>query len=459
MRVAFKDRLAALEISEHEFQLYWDLVVQSKTRYWKRHSYERDWFQVQKGEDQVIPLDKYQVVRHLTGEFWIAKQAPGITDFFVIDLDYDEGSDIHERYRAVCGVFGVPVVVRSSNSMGLHLYYFLQYRMERFELGETIGLLLENAGVELSGGLVETFPGTIDHLRLPLGLDSLVLDPVNLQTVGLMPGDSIEWMAEAERITLPQSSIPVNKSRSSATISSGPNSKRMKMCEQILHTGITKLGTRNEIELLLVQYFMYDLNMNDDEIEDRMTEFFDAQEYDHKSKEWRDSPNLVLNRIPSIISNLRKKYNKGQDVSHVPLSNKEFGKILEYSMVFARESDGKFGFEAYSYQQFLFHLFQYYKAQQNKIRVLSFNRRSRFGGTSKHTARHFKETSITQGLLTVISYPNRHRGLAGRYRLNHNFGINGVLSSLTEALTSSFPPSKLKNLYTRDIHKRITKEV
>jgi hypothetical protein len=155
--IPFADRLAFLDIVQEDFDLYVRTFVKGYTRYWRRNSYRQSWFQAKHGE-KVIPLSKYAVVRHLAGEFWIAKTIPGKTDFFCLDLDRRGRSRrLAERtYRSVCEILANPLVIQSSKSGGLHLYYFLKEEDWRDNLSVLLEKVLHEGGLVIESGTLET---------------------------------------------------------------------------------------------------------------------------------------------------------------------------------------------------------------------------------------------------------------------------------------------------------------
>ena len=198
VKIPFATRLQALGLDRTDFDLYWDVVVKGRTRHWKKRvtaSTLDGWYFVER-HGRAIPLDQYKIVKHLAGEYWVAKQIPGITDFFAIDVDTHHCEDIQTRYNALVRVLGPGFPIQSSTSGGIHVYWFLSKPHQASEVADKLSALLHAGGITLVPGWIETFPGTIDHLRLPLGRGSETLARESLQPQGVALKDAIMEFGE-----------------------------------------------------------------------------------------------------------------------------------------------------------------------------------------------------------------------------------------------------------------------
>ena len=118
-------------------------------------------------------LTHHSLVRHLRGEHVIgtgARWNPSAgdsgrvqTNFFAIDID--AGADRNARYDAIVRVFGLPsAVFQSSESGGIHAYYFLTKPIDLYRLRSRDGSsgacvkLMKAAGLKESGGAIELYP-------------------------------------------------------------------------------------------------------------------------------------------------------------------------------------------------------------------------------------------------------------------------------------------------------------
>jgi hypothetical protein len=184
-------RLDALSLHVSEFLFFRDTFVS--------HAYDytcdagNGWRTVFDGR-----LTNDELIRHLEGLVILGtgcgrhpENDRYITHRFVIDLD--PGPDQWEYYQRVRGVFGDPLLFRSSARDGLHAHYFLSEAVEcdtLYHPGSGDGLLprlLSEGGIELAPGRVEIMPlgkyinkhGTPTlgrRARLPFGRDYQLLE-------------------------------------------------------------------------------------------------------------------------------------------------------------------------------------------------------------------------------------------------------------------------------------------
>jgi hypothetical protein len=167
-------------------------------------------------------LTNASLIRHLRGDRvigtgcrWdptLGTKGRHVTPYVIIDLDLDGSlddlvrhaalgqsqsvawQDLLGRYDAVVRALGHPsVLLRSSESGGLHLYYLLAYPVELHALRDPesadggVVRLLAAQGVPEKSGRVEVYPrgqyrrrGPQNRVRLPFGLGSAALDPFTL---------------------------------------------------------------------------------------------------------------------------------------------------------------------------------------------------------------------------------------------------------------------------------------
>jgi hypothetical protein len=189
--------LLRLGITQVEFEFYWNTFVQGWHRYWKKKNTGNPfdgWFAANNRAGEPIPLDEYKIFHHLAGDYWTAKRPPGITDFFAIDVDVHDFGGLDERCHALIRTIGPGLVIRSSDSGGVHIYWGLPYKMSSKELGTLLEKILALAGLDIQLGFIETFPGSVPHLRLPLGRGSVILSPTTLRPLNLSLRHSIRYI-------------------------------------------------------------------------------------------------------------------------------------------------------------------------------------------------------------------------------------------------------------------------
>ncbi len=140
------------------------------------------------------------------------------TDYLMLDIDF--GSQYHprnnpQRFQELLGVLeGIglcrPVPVRSSDSEGIHLYYFFNKPLHSFSLACAVSLALKEAGLTVKSGQLELFPNPKPYgldkptnfkaHRLPLQTGSYLLDddlqPCSNDLAEFL--DAAEWSATGQ---------------------------------------------------------------------------------------------------------------------------------------------------------------------------------------------------------------------------------------------------------------------
>ncbi|MGA2624225.1 MAG: hypothetical protein ABSF91_10260 [Bacteroidota bacterium] len=473
--IPFDVRLNRIGLTEREFKLYYKRFVKAGTRYWtdERHD-EREqarWRQKKRlgktpALDINIPLNEYEVVKHLAGEFHVAKQMSGKNDFFVIDLDShkDNGTPIEERYRAVIQIFGLPMVFRSSESGGLHLYYFLEKPMWRPSIWASIEEIIRyNPKLRPKPGNIEYFPGTIDHLRLPLGKGSMLLDPNSLFPMGLNLKQSIWYVAKHRReatidfkkriaeLALSAGPVPISsppRSRPSTKYSILPPSQTK---SQLVHEPIAEYGTRNQVQMKHIRKCIDELGLS---AEETFSEIWDSY-YDpimnHKSKDLTNPKQLQV-ELKAAIQNWvgkRLKGSKGRSsIRSAPLSVEDVKHLL--FLTNPLKSAEKYGRESHNMVKFLFRLFAHFKASGATVLPISFNMLAKMG--SKVTARRYKDYCLQNGILTLVEGGSWRMHQCCKYQLNYIFVEGTTVSSLEEGICKLFTGSELFRSYERRIY-------
>jgi len=145
----------------------------------------------------------------------IGKRFSGQTDYFMLDVD--RGSAYHpannlENWRSLLGLmedlgFSRPVIVTSSKSDGIHIYFPLSTVVKTWKLACFVTESLLSAGFVVKDGTIEVFPNKKSEPsamykahRLPLQLGSYILHRNLLEPISDNPADFVEaweWAAEA----------------------------------------------------------------------------------------------------------------------------------------------------------------------------------------------------------------------------------------------------------------------
>jgi hypothetical protein len=136
-----------------------------------------------------VGLCRLHVMAHLRGQYVIAQPAGDFTRWVVIDLDIHNEADadsLLDRVARVRNALGdAPVIiVRSSTSWGLHLYYRLTDEVPSGQAHDEVVEALRRGGVEVKRGHVEVFPAGGEALRVPLGAGSTILDDATWEPLG-----------------------------------------------------------------------------------------------------------------------------------------------------------------------------------------------------------------------------------------------------------------------------------
>jgi hypothetical protein len=142
------------------------------------------------------------VQRHLEGRWWIAVTRADATRILSVDLDCNAGPDpvgaMFKRYDRIRKIMPEPVVFQSSNSHGLHLYWLVEEEVPTAAAVALMARIFAEQGVQVGRGACEIRPTIGQCLRLPLGDESVLLNPDSLLqygTVGTDPGASIDFLA------------------------------------------------------------------------------------------------------------------------------------------------------------------------------------------------------------------------------------------------------------------------
>jgi hypothetical protein len=145
------------------------------------------------------PLPDCEIQSALSGECLIGVSFAATTNYLLADLDrwssYHPHCNVIEFHRLLACLEEVglvrPLIVQSSRSEGLHVYYPLPISVSSYYLSKTAQHALESAGFKLSSGQLELFPNAKRYdpdgktsfraHRLPLLTGSYLLHPQTLE--------------------------------------------------------------------------------------------------------------------------------------------------------------------------------------------------------------------------------------------------------------------------------------
>ena len=150
------------------------------------------WFTVKR------PITREDVEEHLDGNNWVGVRR-STSSYFIVDVDAHTEDGVGSKYfrvQRITDCFDAkPLLMQSSLSGGLHLYYFLdkEYPVERIQ--EVVKTVLLNKGVVLEPGTVEVFPSRKRPIRLPLGAGSFLVDD-ELRKIGFSTEETMDIFLE-----------------------------------------------------------------------------------------------------------------------------------------------------------------------------------------------------------------------------------------------------------------------
>ena len=135
-----------------------------------------------------VPLTLGSIKSHYRRYHILGKRFSRLTNYLLIDIDID--SPYHPRNRGIKPILDVMeslglcryIVIRSSTSDGIHIYFPLAEPVSSWGLADTAHAALTAAGVKIGGGICELFPNRKSYNaeynghRLPLQEGSFILD-------------------------------------------------------------------------------------------------------------------------------------------------------------------------------------------------------------------------------------------------------------------------------------------
>lgn len=187
-------------------------------------------------------------------------------------LDIDKNSPYHpsHNYELFKGILHAlediglakPIIVQSSNSEGLHVYYPLSQEVSSFGLACAIKACLKSHNYEIASGVLEIFPNTKSYdsnfngHRLPLQTGSYILDD-DLQIIGRSLNQFVEtWLTiqEHQDIDLLKEAIDVAKANYQPPRDNRKSIKWREDLEKQIQQGWTSKGQSNELLLKMGEY-------------------------------------------------------------------------------------------------------------------------------------------------------------------------------------------------------------
>ncbi|MEA5487623.1 MULTISPECIES: hypothetical protein [Pseudanabaena] len=198
-------------------------------------------------------------------------------------LDIDKGSPYHpnnnyEKFKTVLLALediGLvrPLIVQSSHSEGLHIYYPLWQEVPSFGIACAIKSCLQKNNCEIASGIIESFPNTKKYdseyngHRLPLQTGSYQLDN-DLQIIGRDLNQFVEtWLTvqEQQDIDLLKQAIAEAKANYQPPKDNRKTIQWREDLEKQIQQGWTGQGQSNELLYLMGKYARVFLGCEEDE--------------------------------------------------------------------------------------------------------------------------------------------------------------------------------------------------
>nr|MBC8193412.1 hypothetical protein [FCB group bacterium] len=430
---------------------YWKIFVGVSRRFRRKYDPNRKgWPIAWNKAKNPYPIQYDDVLDHLKGKNWVSVEQRDFSPLFCIDIDF-KAKNFKKRYLDMVEILPNPLVVRSSESRGLHLYYFITNKASKRSIHESVKFLMASNGLMEKPGKYEIFPGVTTFLRLPFGEGSFLVDPITLESLNLDLYETIGRVMDHPRIELPprapKTKIIIHRKKSSEG-----TSDRIYRAKGLLENGITELGTRNISLLLLVQYFMLDLKYTSSETESLILDWLDS--FQHESEDWLNNPKSVTSQVTSMVKRFDEIKYSSTHFKRDPLSLQDVQNIISYF-----EDQQPWGAEVYRQQHFIFDLLSWYASQDQAEVDLAFNFVRRFEGGSQKTAKRRMEFCESNGILIKTRRHDWLNRKSRRYKVNFEYEDGTQVRSLTEGIHLLYSKTEIYRLYSRAIARRITTDV
>ena len=203
------------------------------------------------------------------------------TEYALIDIDKGSPyhpSNSHEKFKTVLQALediGLvrPLIVQSSHSEGLHIYYPLWQEVPSFGIACAIKACLQKNTCEIAAGVIESFPNTKKYdseyngHRLPLQTGSYLLDN-DLQIIGRDLNQFVEtWLTvqEHQDIDLLKQAIAEAKANYQPPKDNRKTIQWREDLEKQIQQGWTGQGQSNQLLYLMGKYARVFLGCEEDE--------------------------------------------------------------------------------------------------------------------------------------------------------------------------------------------------
>jgi hypothetical protein len=187
---------------------------------------DKDWLTMQAGA-KVVPLlpEHIDIATYGNNGKLIGKRFGQFTNYFMLDID--AGSEYHPLNGSLEDILWAleeiglcrPLMIRSSTSNGLHIYYPFENSVRSFDLAVAVRNVLTANGITIAGGTCELFPNTKAYQsdynghRLPLQAGSFILNDDFEPTTNSLAEFVKQWNAAAKGQSYTDSSTSNNSRR------------------------------------------------------------------------------------------------------------------------------------------------------------------------------------------------------------------------------------------------------
>ena len=192
-KMAFEEKLGALQISEDDFHFYTSTFIQDRSWFLIKEG-EKDWEEMKSKNAKSVPLNDHAICYHLIGKYAIASVAPRISRYLCLVTGVLSNSGVIPFYQEAIQWLQTPLIFFSHNTRVLQFYAHFNFKISTEKLfGVVVG---EPAFSRISRGLVywEIRPFSDRFLRLPLGNGSVVIDPQTFKPACDGVKDGIEFI-------------------------------------------------------------------------------------------------------------------------------------------------------------------------------------------------------------------------------------------------------------------------
>ena len=398
-------------------------------------------------------LTDNDIERHLRGDFWLAVLRAPSTRILAVDLDAKGGSTearraMLERYRIITEILPPSLVVRSSASGGLHLYWFVTDAVNATSLVASVARRFLEAGLDVRSGAVEIRPTETLCLRLPLGRGSVLLQPSTLEPYADIGEDvpaAIDFLSTSVRRLSPESlwgalrmssvasgqaspasacaGTLVNCPESNVTRSCRGDSPLASRVRELEQSGIPAEGQRHKVQFDIIRQ-SYLEGLSQEECTTRIRTFLSGPLREkHASRTLRENPEDAWKEA---LATIRSVYTNGARPSvRAPLSEREISVIWDATVSLN-------GHERYRQMLFLFDLFQRFKTTDADTVGLPRTTLTKMPGAHTETYLQRLAFAVTAGL--VITDGVYGPGKCRRFRLLVPRDPAGSFTTLDEGL-------------------------